>query len=209
MHSGPTEDAFGLATDTDGSTFITKLPIKPPNVSSVDTDFDTRNTDVQISGRCPPENILGSTAALATDSLDGDQEVILGGDVYVRGFTERSDVKQVKFELIDTGGNVRATLLDDSPTPPTIDSGIQCEIGPCQEYLVTFSGIVDEKGDWLARATFLDSDGVPIADEEKRIRVGSFFVIPESPIGAIGMVVASMTALGGFFFFRSRRLPTV
>ncbi|MCI0564599.1 MAG: hypothetical protein MN733_39530 [Nitrososphaera sp.] len=33
----------------------------------------------------------------------------------------------------------------------------------------------------------------------------SFFVAPESPVGAIAMVIASMDALAGFLYFRSRK----
>jgi hypothetical protein len=33
----------------------------------------------------------------------------------------------------------------------------------------------------------------------------SFFVVPESPIGAIAMVLASMGSLGAFLYFRTAR----
>jgi hypothetical protein len=35
-----------------------------------------------------------------------------------------------------------------------------------------------------------------------------FFVTPESPVGAIAMVTASMAALGGFLYFRIARKPS-
>jgi hypothetical protein len=57
----------------------------------------------------------------------------------------------------------------------------------------------DTKGDWIVEADFQNGQVL-----RKTLTVG-FFVIPESPIGAIAMVIASMAVLGGFLYFRSRQ----
>jgi hypothetical protein len=51
-------------------------------------------------------------------------------------------------------------------------------------------------------------DGCPYQHLERvTYTVEPFFVLPESPIGAIAMVTGSIAALGGFLYFRTARKP--
>jgi hypothetical protein len=56
-----------------------------------------------------------------------------------------------------------------------------------------------------------DKDGVTDSVEVRHgtdpLDADTFFVLPESPVGPVAMMVASMSALGGFLYFRSRKLP--
>jgi hypothetical protein len=51
----------------------------------------------------------------------------------------------------------------------------------------------------------LEGDGVT-----HHLNVGSFFVLPESSIGAVALIASSLAVLGGFMVFRNRStgLPT-
>ncbi|HEV8386720.1 MAG TPA: hypothetical protein VGQ03_03775 [Nitrososphaera sp.] len=57
----------------------------------------------------------------------------------------------------------------------------------------------DEPGDWIVEADFGNGQVL-----QKTLSI-SFFVLPESPIGAIAMVAASMASLGAFLYFRMAR----
>ena len=66
-----------------------------------------------------------------------------------------------------------------------------------------FSFIADQVGTYSIDLSYVDTSGVEF-DIHANVKV-SAFVIPESPIGSIAMVVASMSALGGFVYLKRHR----
>lgn len=78
-------------------------------------------------------------------------------------------------------------------------------------FSVTFPGSLFTEGsgaeaaDYHFHAEFYDASDNLIADGNQTFQNHSFFVIPESPIGIIAMVGASLAALGGFYALRSHQ----
>ncbi len=60
-------------------------------------------------------------------------------------------------------------------------------------------------GDWGMQATFCDSDDRCTANDKVAIKAVSFFVLPESAIGTIALVGASISTLGGYMFLKGRK----
>jgi hypothetical protein len=59
-----------------------------------------------------------------------------------------------------------------------------------------------EPGDWEVRADFGNGQVVV------KTVTATFFVLPESPIGALAMIVTSTVILGGFLYLRTRKNPS-
>lgn len=196
--------ADGKAQDTEAEAIKLSLPTLKLELDSVDTDFEPIDTDAQDSPRCPIEQTLGDTYVDAADAADQDDTVVLGGDVSVRSFTERADVEAVKVELVDPSQVVRETRLETVASDPHEHPGQCGDFGNCVEYFTLFEAIVDEKGYWTARVTFLDSEGNPIAEIQKAVYVDSLFVLPESPVGVVALVASSLAILGGFIIVKRR-----
>ncbi|MCI0559202.1 MAG: hypothetical protein MN733_11960 [Nitrososphaera sp.] len=72
-------------------------------------------------------------------------------------------------------------------------------------FSVTFSGaLFDQQGDWHFHAEFFDEQANIITDGDHTFANNSFFVLPESPIGILALVISSLAVLGGFMFLRGR-----
>jgi hypothetical protein len=96
--------------------------------------------------------------------------------------TDDSSVDQITFRWISPGAAIASEVTVPISTPED-----------------TFAP--DEPGDWVVEADFGNDQVI-----QKMLTV-PFFVLPESPIGAIAMTLASIGALSGFFYIRSRRTP--
>lgn len=93
------------------------------------------------------------------------------------------------------------TSLDEIECPA--DVGFDVANQDC--YSVTFDGaLFDEQGDWHFHAEFYNAADELIADGTQTFANNSFFVVPESPIGVLALVMSSLAVLGGFMFLRSR-----
>ena len=131
------------------------------------------------------------------------------------GLTDIAEVASVKIELYDdvncpVGPGVPCDEgTDSTPTsPPTGDVPGSCGAG-CEEYRVTFdpvtAGADTTPGNELhIKVYFYDASGALIDDQGKDIRIHSFLVIPESPIGMLALVGAALAGLGGFYLLKGR-----
>ena len=198
------KEGEGSVMDTEAHIVTLFLPTLLEDVEPVDTEFGEIVTDAEDPVRCPPEKTLGTTLFEASDAVDQDDTVDYRGDVLTRAFTDRADVETVRIELLDPDGDVRETRVETEPIDSVEHPPLCGDFGKCVEYVSTFEGIVDERGFWTARATFLDTEGNPIEEAEKSVRVDSFFVLPESPIGVAALIMSSLAVLGGFMFLKKR-----
>jgi hypothetical protein len=71
-------------------------------------------------------------------------------------------------------------------------------------FSTTFSSALFTPGDWRFVVEFY-SNGQLVGLAGIDYRVHTFFVIPESPIGAAALVLSSLAALGGFMYLRSHK----
>lgn len=72
-------------------------------------------------------------------------------------------------------------------------------------YSVEFPGnLFDQQGDWHFHAQFYNADDQLISDGQQTFANNSFFVLPESPVGIVALIVSSLAVLGGFMFLRNR-----
>ncbi|MGH9992141.1 MAG: hypothetical protein ACREBU_11580 [Nitrososphaera sp.] len=120
----------------------------------------------------------------------------------------------------DTAYTICYLVPDGVPTPdydtdPSVVSQtgtplLSCPLvggfGATQEcFSTTFGiGLFSPIGHWRFVIEFYDEDDELIAIEGIDLRVHSFFVLPESPIGVAALVMSSLAVLGGFMFLRRR-----
>jgi len=77
--------------------------------------------------------------------------------------------------------------------------------GATQECFGTTFGIgLFTPGDWRFVIEFYNAQDQIIDIEGVDFRNHTFFVVPESPIGVLALVMSSLAVLGGFMFLRSR-----
>jgi hypothetical protein len=205
INVGTTIDVLTNDTDLDGDTLTVTNVTQPANGSVVDngdgtvtytpnanftgtdefeyTISDGNTTDaakvtVQVGDLTPPVDYGLQLFENGTSVSDG----IVNLNQEVRAVAETADtlVDQVTFRWMSPSGEIAQNVTVPISTPED-----------------TF--IPDEQGTWIVEADFGNGQVI-----RKMLNI-SFFVVPESPIGAIAMLLASMGALGGFLYFRSRR----
>jgi hypothetical protein len=205
LNVGITINVLTNDTDLDGDTItITNvtLPVNgavadngdgtvtyTPNANFTGTDefeytiSDGNSTDaakvtIQVGDLTPPVDYGLQLFENGTDVSDG----IVNLNQEVRAVAETADslVDQVTFRWMRPSGEIAQNVTVPISSPED-----------------TF--IPDEQGTWVVEADFGNDQII-----RKMLDI-SFFVVPESPIGAIAMLLASMGALGGFLYFRSRR----
>lgn len=123
-------------------------------------------------------------------------DLFCGAGGIIRGFlkagfevegVDNSEVVEATFEENNHAAFTPANLVREITTPVTSPEDIYTP---------------DEKGTWRIEA---DLGNGQVISETLDV---SFFVLPESPIGAVAMMLASVGALGGFLYFRSRKPMT-
>jgi hypothetical protein len=138
------------------------------------------------------------------------------GTVDCVGLTDIAEVASIECKLFDdvncpVGPDVACDIgTDASATSPPTFTPVPGSCGAgCEEYRVTFDPVAagadtTPENELHFKITFLNSDGQPIAVQGKDVRVHSFLVIPESPIGMVAIVGAALAGLGGFYLLRGR-----
>lgn len=114
--------------------------------------------------------------------------VALGSTVNCHTFSTNANSDAVHFWVASPNGN-------------TTDTGIiKYTIGQN----LTFSWVVNVPGDWSAHVIYYDVDGTQAPVCVCNMHV-SFFVLPETSIGAVGLLGSSLGALGLFIRFRKSK----
>ena len=138
------------------------------------------------------------------------------GTVDCVGITDIAEVASIECKLFDDvncplGPDVACDVgTDASATSPPTFTPVPGSCGAgCEEYRVTFDPVaagadVTPDNELHFKITFLNSDGQPIEVQGKDVRIHSFLVIPESPIGMVAIVGAALAGLGGFYLLRGR-----
>jgi hypothetical protein len=140
-----------------------------------------------------------------------------GLDVQAFAITNASSATHATFELFGpdcpiSEGDSCAEVSDSSElSPPSFNDGsfeihALCTGNSCEEYNIIFSGEhLDVLGEYRIRATFLDDDNNIVAIEGMNFRVQSFFVVPESQIGAIALIISSLGTLAVVYYAKTRK----
>lgn len=138
----------------------------------------------------PVENLTCGPFVLNLFQSDGTPA---GGvvpiEAAIQAIAESDDqsVTEIKFRWIEPNGQVARTHVvtsSDGSLPSAEDSLV-----------------LNEQGPWIVEADFGNGQVV-----QETLDV-SFFVVPESPIGAIAMIGGSMSALGLYLYFKMPRKP--
>jgi hypothetical protein len=157
----------------------------------------------------------------SASNAGGFSDATVGQTITASAATNNGAVTIVKFEWIDPSSTVQQT---DIVTVSTAAGGSACLTtatkytgGVTQADVTSGAGfkcfadtftIPSITGDWGMQATFCSSDQTSCTPPQKiDIKAVSFFVLPESFVGAAGLTIASVAALGGFMVLRSRGLP--
>jgi hypothetical protein len=138
-----------------------------------------------------------------------------GIDIHAFGITNATSATYAIFELFGPEcphaiGVACSSQSSVSPlTPPSFTlppSDGLCSSSSCEEYSVIFSGEhLGVKGEHHVKASFFDSDDNVVAIKGMNFRVHSFFVVPESQIGAIALILSSLGTVVLIYYVKARR----
>ena len=138
-------------------------------------------------------NVLQEPCELYTlyllENFEPSDNVVDLGQTVVAAGTENVDdplLTAATFRWIDPNGNVDHTVIAGSDFGTAISAFVP-----------------DETGTWIVEADFGNGQILRTTLDI------SFFVVPESPIGAISMSVTSVAILGSFMYFRSRKSASI
>jgi hypothetical protein len=98
-------------------------------------------------------------------------------------------------------GIVASSIIAIPPSGPSVTLDTNSGVG--SNIINSGNFQIDQTGIWTIEADFFDANGVRIGQELLNVSV-SFFVIPESPIGAAALIGSSLAALGAFVGLRRR-----
>jgi hypothetical protein len=137
-----------------------------------------------------------------------------GIEVQVIGITNASSSTYAIFELFgpDCPFETKIPCARESDlsqlSPPDFSGAAEipslCS-NSCEQYSVVFPGEhLGVRGEYLAKATFFDSNDNIVAIKDMNFRVHSFFVIPESQFGAIALILASFGTLIIVYYLKLR-----
>jgi hypothetical protein len=149
--------------------------------SSDVTDIDAmvEDTEADVTDQCSD---LAYSLELFGGGLNPDG-VIPGHEVRALARTNDSTVDSVTFRWSNPDGEVEREIT--TPVTSSTEDMFTPELA----------------GQWIVFADFGNGQII-----QKTLNVG-FFVLPESPVGAIAMVAGSLAALVGFLYFRMARKP--
>jgi hypothetical protein len=138
-----------------------------------------------------------------------------GIDIQAFGITNASSSSRATFELFGPecplSQGIPCAVESDLTelSPPSFNGSIAaslCGSDPCEEYSVLFLGEhLNVKGEYHIKATFFDSADKIVVMRDVNFRVHSFFVIPESQLGMIGLMLSSFATLVFIYYMKLRR----
>jgi hypothetical protein len=163
----------------------TAVEVQATNGTVTDTDADVEDTSARIDTQCGPGIVPGISYGLELleqSSVPSDGTINLDQEILVKASTNDDFVDQITFRWMRPNQDLARETTVPSSKPSD-----------------TFAP--DEPGRWTVEADFNNGQVL-----RKTLDV-AFFVLPESPIGAIAMITASMASLGAFLYFRMARRP--
>jgi hypothetical protein len=162
------------------------------NSSAVVIPVDAEVNDIHftIATQCSPSNNNNGEKHYSLSLFENGNVPIegvtdLGSEVRALAETSDPEVFEVKFRWINPSGEVSRSFGTGSIDEPIVSE---------QDFFRP-----DEQGTWVIEADFGNGQIV-----RKTIET-TFFVLPESPIGAIGLTIASLSALAIFSYLRMTR----
>jgi len=185
------------------------------NNSNSNSNNNQNSNNVNINSN-PVQDVKTNTKVRAFQSGDQITEEspgMIGVDTDCIGGIESSAAVKMICYLIPPGvsNNDNTNAISQLDTTSTIPcpSGVGFS-GDHTCFSVTFPGSLftqggqGEVGEYHFHAEFYDAQNNLIADGKQTFQNHSFFVIPESGLGAIALVGSSLGGLGGFYFLRGR-----
>jgi len=184
-------DSNGEIADCNPGLRDTDALIEEGDASVADTTATIEQSDATVavteSVVTETDALTGDMCALSADRIDlfenfdetSDGLIEPGTSVRAVAVTDDSSVTEVTFKWYDPGANLVREITAPVSSPED-----------------TFTP--DERGTWRIEADFGDGQVVT-----ETVDV-SFFVLPESPIGAAALVISSLAVLGGFMILKKR-----
>lgn len=151
-------------------------------------------------GPIPPQCLpfLGNSVILRTHDLQvlTAPPILIGSQVDVQATIDGpTNVDQVRFLWYDSTD----TLVRENVIGGGVHAG--------GAYVDSIPAIPGPLGEWKVIACFEQGHETRDAND-LHINVESFFVLPESALGAVTLVGGSFAALGGYMFLKPSRKPT-
>gem|GEM_PF-2125363 len=179
------EDTEIDAITTDSTIFESSAIVAESSSTVVDIDLSVEDSSLNVGIHCKPVLDTNYTLELFENQNNpSDGFVGLNKGVRAVAGTADSSVDQVNFKWMDQGGNI----LREVTVP----------ISSAED---TFA--LDQPGEYTVQANF-QSGEVTVQSLSATVST-SFFVAPESPIGAVAMVLSSVAAFGGYLYYKSRK----
>lgn len=148
-------------------------------------------------------------------SLDENNQGSLGFDIdCVAGIEGSGTADEVKCYLVPDG--IPTPSYATTPIPPqtsTTEGSCPSGVGFTSGYVcfsTTFDSSLFTQGHWRFVAEYYNNGQLVDIKGSNTWTNHSFFVLPESPIGILALVVSSLVVLGGFMVLRGRtraRIP--
>ena len=135
-----------------------------------------------------------------------------GLDVQAFAITNASSATNAIFELFGPeclpSGGISCTAESDLSelSPPSFNGTLPqfCNGNLCEEYSVIIPGEhLDVKGEYQVKVTFFDSNHDTVAIKDMNFRVQSFFVVPESQLGVIALLLSSFGIVLFMYYWKA------
>ena len=174
-------------------------------IGSVPFSFADNPEDVAIPAECNPftdgiEFVHTLSATRFPVPVDPDEPLFPGDTaIAIANFNnplndqfQTEDIEQVRFLWYDgTGALQQETVVPVDTDATTIADDM-------------FVGVYGPGTTWEVVACYENSDST-VGGDTIHVDVDSFFVLPESPLGAVALVAMSLGSLGAFMILKSRR----
>jgi hypothetical protein len=175
-------------SEAESEFYDTTSEITNSSATVIPSSAEVKDIDFTIAAQCgsPSEDVETYSLSLFENGDDHSDGFIVPG-TEVRALAETNDpaVSEVEFRWINPDGEVVRAFGIGSVSGPVVAE---------QDFLSP-----DGQGRWTIEADFGNGHVA-----RKTIEL-SFFVLPESPVGAIGMIVASLGALSVFSYLRKAK----
>ncbi|HEY7733564.1 MAG TPA: hypothetical protein VIB07_02105 [Nitrososphaera sp.] len=173
------EDATATVVETSGGVDDTEAVVQDTSASLANTEFEIKDFEIPPAAQCGPSLDYSLTIFENFDEFS-DGTTGLGQDVRAVASTIDASVDQITFRWMDPAAEIVREVTVSIGSPED-----------------TFAP--DVPGDWVVEADFGNGQVL------RNTLSIPFFVLPESPIGALAMVLASMGSLGAYLYFRSKK----
>ncbi|HKU49845.1 MAG TPA: hypothetical protein VJP79_07835 [Nitrososphaera sp.] len=175
------QDIEGQATEIDNPLVNASSDTELSEAEVAETEAAVQETESTVGNLC---NLVNSSLDLFENTDEHSDGVVdPGSSVRAVAGTDNPSVSEVIFKWYAPDGNLVREVVVPLTSPED-----------------TFT--LDQDGTWTVMADFGNGEVIT------RTIDATFFVLPESPVGPVSLVMASMASLGAFLYFRMARRKT-